>query len=77
MYTLILPHVDRAGRHTADALELSGLCFTRLRYSEETVEVGLSDLARVGLIVLYEVGGRSLARGCGLSHTQHAPRART
>jgi hypothetical protein len=57
MYLLILPHADREGRHSADPLDLAGLCFTRLRYSEEEITAGLEDLARVGLITRYAVDG--------------------
>lgn len=54
----LLTHVDSWGRTEASASTLLGLVWPLLGESMKTTEAAIQDLARVGLVRLYEVGGK-------------------
>ena len=59
LWTMMLPHTDTAGRYWANAAYIKGQClplFDHVRL--EQVEEALKDLERVGLIHLFDVGGK-------------------
>jgi hypothetical protein len=58
LWTWILPHLDREGRFHADFGIIKGHAVPRLKnHTEKTIEADLRELASVGLVLLYEVGG--------------------
>ncbi len=59
LWTMMLPHTDTTGRYWANAAFIKGQClplFDHVRL--EQVEEALLDLERVGLIHLFDVGGK-------------------
>lgn len=59
-FTLLLTHLDSWGRGEADAATLTALVWPMLHKSEKETARCLRELAKVGLIVLYEKDGRAL-----------------
>ncbi len=57
VYTLIVANADKAGRLEADPIYITRKVCTRLPYSTEDVEEALGELARVGLVILYQSRG--------------------
>lgn len=58
LYTWMIPHLDVEGRITADPDLFKGKVAPRLKnVTPEKVVSALDDMARVGLILLYEVDG--------------------
>ena len=58
LWTWLLPHLDREGRHHALPSIVKGAAVPRLRnHTEKTITEHLRQLSDVGLIVLYEVDG--------------------
>lgn len=58
LYFMIYPHLDVAGRYSADPLDIKEDCCPRLKYSVGQIEEALQDLHDVGLLVLYEAEGQ-------------------
>lgn len=54
----LLTHVDSWGRTEASASTLLGLVWPLLGETVKSTEAAIQDLARVGLVRLYEVGGK-------------------
>lgn len=54
----LLTHVDSWGRTEASAATLLGLVWPLLGETIKSTEAAIQDLARVGLVRLYEVGGK-------------------
>ena len=60
LWTYLLTYVDDYGRGSAEPEILKGFLFPRRKgVTEATIEKGLTDLANIGLINLYNVGGES------------------
>jgi len=58
VYFMIYPHLDREGRYSGDPRDIKEDCIPRLRYSIAQISESLAALRDVGLIMLYEVGGK-------------------
>jgi uncharacterized phage protein (TIGR02220 family) len=59
VYFMLYPHLDREGRYSADPRDIKEDCLPRLRYSVGQIQESLIALHAVGLITLYDVGGRA------------------
>ena len=60
-YVLLITYADSEGRLEADAVILRGKLYTRLPWSDDTVEAALLDMYDVGLIRLYMCKGKRYA----------------
>ena len=57
LYTWLIPNLDINGCFSADAVIVKSLILTRLEKTADEVEYYLNDMARVGLICLYDADG--------------------
>ena len=60
LWAYLVTYVDDFGRGSADPELIKGFVFPRRKnVTESTIEKSLADLAAIGLIHLYEIGGES------------------
>ena len=57
LYTWTLSHLDINGNYYADPVMVNNLVFTRLGHSVKTISAALDELAKKGLIIIYQVKG--------------------
>ena len=70
LYTWLIPNLDIEGRFSGDEDVVSGQIFTRLKKTSKQVSEYLADLARVGLIVLYETDNDKYLQVPDFTHRQ-------
>lgn len=57
LWTYLITYVDDFGRGSADPEILKGFLFSKRPVSDKTIMKGLTDLANMGSLILYEVDG--------------------
>jgi len=72
LWTWILPHLDVAGRCSAETDIIKGLVVPRLKhFTEDVIEALLQEMSSVGLIRLYQANGERYLEFCRFGDFQN------
>lgn len=70
LYLMMMPHTDDYGRFDASPRTFKATVCPLLKVRVEKIQAALDDLARVGLIILYEVDGHTYGKVCKFDEFQ-------
>ena len=70
LYLMIYPHLDVDGKFTGDPEEIKEDCCPKLRYSLSKIAESITEMANVGLLILYEVDGEPFIKYEKFNHFQ-------